>query len=66
LFNGEQYILKHVVLAGSWCTLFYEKYFAGTKYAATLKTRDIDFLIPRPLPSFEFLVFSLELAEQGI
>lgn len=41
-------ILKHVVLAGSWCMLFYEKYFAGTKYVATLKTRDIDFLIPRP------------------
>ncbi len=41
-------ILKHIVLAGSWCTLFYEKYFGSTRYAATLKTRDIDFLIPRP------------------
>jgi hypothetical protein len=41
-------ILTHVVLVGSWCTLFYEKYFTGVKYAASLKTRDIDFLISRP------------------
>ena len=41
-------ILKHIVLVGSWCTLFYEKYFSGVKYATVLKTRDIDFLIPRP------------------
>jgi hypothetical protein len=41
-------VLKHVVLVGSWCTLFYEDYFAGIKYASVLKTRDIDFLIPRP------------------
>lgn len=44
----ESGILKHIVLAGSWCTLFYEKYFAGVKYATVLKTRDIDFLIPKP------------------
>jgi len=41
-------VLKHIVLVGSWCTLFYEKYFSGTKYVSVLKTRDIDFLIPRP------------------
>ena len=41
-------VLKHIVLVGSWCTLFYEKYFAGIKYASVLKTRDIDFLIPKP------------------
>ena len=41
-------VLKHLVLVGSWCTLFYEKYFAGIKYASVLKTRDIDFLIPKP------------------
>ena len=42
-------VLKHTVLIGSWCTLFYEKYFTGVKYSASLKTRDIDFLISRPL-----------------
>lgn len=41
-------VLKHIVLVGSWCTLFYEKYFTGIKYVSVLKTRDIDFLIPRP------------------
>ena len=41
-------ILKHIVLVGSWCALFYEKYFSGVKYATILKTRDIDFLIPKP------------------
>lgn len=41
-------VLKHIVLVGSWCTLFYEEYFTGIKYASVLKTRDIDFLIPRP------------------
>lgn len=41
-------ILKHIVLVGSWCALFYEKYFTGVKYATILKTRDIDLLIPRP------------------
>jgi hypothetical protein len=41
-------ILKHIVLIGSWCALFYEKYFTGIEYATILKTRDIDFLIPRP------------------
>jgi len=41
-------ILKHIVLVGSWCTLFYRDYFSGMKYSPVLKTRDIDFLIPKP------------------
>lgn len=41
-------VLKHVVLVGSWCTLFYRSYFAGKKYAPVLKTRDIDFFVPQP------------------
>ena len=41
-------VLKHIILVGSWCTLFYEKYFRGVEYTASLKTRDIDFLIWRP------------------
>jgi len=44
----ESGLLKHIVLVGSWCTLFYKDYFSGIKYASVLKTRDIDFLIPRP------------------
>jgi hypothetical protein len=41
-------ILKHVVLVGSWCTLFYKEFFGQTKYIVSLKTRDMDLLIPRP------------------
>jgi hypothetical protein len=41
-------ILRHVVLVGSWCSLFYKEYFVPVRYTPVLKTRDIDFLIPRP------------------
>lgn len=41
-------ILKHVVLVGSWCTLFYKEYFSSDKYMTILKTRDMDLLIPQP------------------
>lgn len=41
-------ILRHTVLVGSWCTIFYKEYFAGTRYLPLIRTRDIDFLIPRP------------------
>jgi len=41
-------VLKHIVLAGSWCTLFYKSFFTGIKYVPVLKTRDIDLLIPQP------------------
>ena len=41
-------ILKNIILVGSWCTFFYRDYFAGTRYITSLKTRDMDLLIPRP------------------
>lgn len=41
-------VLKHIVLVGSWCTLFYKSYFGRTRYAPVLKTRDIDLLVPQP------------------
>ncbi len=41
-------VLKDIVLIGSWCMPFYRDYFGGTEILTTLKTRDIDFLIPRP------------------
>lgn len=43
-------ILKHFILIGSWCVLFYKDYFESNdsiKYTA-IKTRDIDFLISAP------------------
>ena len=41
-------VLKDMVLVGSWCTLFYKDFFGRIGYLTTLKTRDMDLLIPRP------------------
>lgn len=41
-------VLEHVVLVGSWCTLFYKGFFGRGRYLAPLKTRDMDLLIPKP------------------
>jgi len=42
-------VLKDVVLVGSWCTLFYKDFFGPRiRYIASLKTRDMDLLIPTP------------------
>lgn len=41
-------ILDNIVLIGSWCIPFYKEYFAKVKYVHSIKTRDIDFLIPVP------------------
>lgn len=41
-------ILKDIILVGSWCTLFYKDFFGGKKYMTSLKTRDMDLLIPQP------------------
>lgn len=38
--------LDDLVLVGSWCLLFYRMYFAGTSYQPTIRTRDVDFLVP--------------------
>lgn len=44
----EAGVLKHLIIIGSWCIPLYKSYFADTKYNLSLKTRDIDFLLPRP------------------
>ena len=41
-------VLSNLVLIGSWCVPFYEDYFLGINYRKSIKTRDIDFLIPFP------------------
>jgi len=43
-------VLRHLVLVGSWSLLAYRKYFAGTGTLRTLRTRDLDFLVPLPSP----------------
>lgn len=41
-------VLKDVILIGSWCMSFYRDYFSSVAYSPSIKTRDIDFLVPRP------------------
>lgn len=43
-------ILDEFVLIGSWCVFFYKDYFVSVPYIdyASLKTRDMDFLISMP------------------
>ena len=41
-------VLKDVILIGSWCTLFYRDFFGQSRYMASLRTRDMDLLIPKP------------------
>ena len=43
-------ILKNLILIGSWCVYFYTDYFSDFPYIdhATIKTRDIDFLVNNP------------------
>ena len=41
-------ILRDLIIIGSWCIPFYESHFSGIKYSTSIRTRDFDFLIPRP------------------
>ncbi|MFC1512676.1 GSU2403 family nucleotidyltransferase fold protein, partial [bacterium] len=40
--------LKHLVVVGSWCMYFYNFYFNKLETIASLRTRDVDFMIPDP------------------
>lgn len=44
-------ILSNVVIVGSWCLLFYERYFNSPEFHAAIRTRDLDIAIPIP-PQF--------------
>jgi len=41
-------LLDELVLVGSWCLPAYRDYFEGTGRIRTLRTRDLDFLVPIP------------------
>jgi len=44
-------ILDEIILVGSWCMYFYKDYFAEEKYNPSIRTKDIDFLVPLPVKS---------------
>lgn len=39
-------VLENLILIGSWCLPFYKDYFGNTHYEFSLRTRDVDFLVP--------------------
>ena len=41
-------VLKHLVIAGSWCLYFYKFYYNKKQPIVSLRTRDVDFLLPDP------------------
>ena len=41
-------VLDKIILIGSWCLPFYKQYFHDIEYISTIKTRDLDFLVPKP------------------
>jgi len=41
-------VLKEIIVIGSWCLYFYKNYFSGVNYSSSIRTRDIDFLVPIP------------------
>jgi len=45
---NETGVLANIILIGSWCIPFYKEYFGDPKYISSIKTRDIDFLVPNP------------------
>jgi hypothetical protein len=42
--------LGHLIVIGSWVTLFYKEYFKDQEYHPVIRTTDIDFLVPKRLP----------------
>jgi hypothetical protein len=41
-------VLDEVVLVGSWCLHFYREYFTCAAFHPTIRTRDVDLLVPLP------------------
>ena len=39
-------VLKDLILVGSWCVPFYHGYFKNIQYVTSIRTRDIDFMVP--------------------
>jgi hypothetical protein len=58
-------VLPHVVVVGSWCVLFYERYFDTAEYRASIRTRDLDIAIPIPPRFAEKIDLAARLGELG-
>gem|GEM_PF-227660 len=58
-------ILNEVILVGSWCMYFYKDYFPAKKYSPTIRTKDIDFLVPLPIKSKKKIDVVALLKDEG-
>lgn len=58
-------ILNEAILVGSWCMYFYKDYFLVGAYNPTIRTRDIDFLIPLPIKSKKKIDIADLLKDEG-
>ncbi len=57
--------LSHLVVIGSWATVFYQDYFKDSNFHPTIRTTDIDFLIPKKPPNTVHIDISKGLKELG-
>lgn len=63
-FNNAR-ILNDVILVGSWCMYFYKDYFPPMSYSPSIRTRDIDFLVPLPVKSRKKIDIAELLKDEG-
>jgi len=42
-------VLNRLIVIGSWCIYFYKSYFSDVDYSSSIRTRDIDFVVPIPV-----------------
>ncbi len=42
-------VLREVMIIGSWCIYFYRNYFSDIEYTSSIRTRDLDFLVPKKI-----------------
>lgn len=43
-------VLDKLIITGSWSLLFYRDYFQDKRFYPSIRTRDLDFVIPMPFP----------------
>jgi hypothetical protein len=58
-------VLNEIILIGSWCMYFYKDYFSVKKFIPSIRTKDIDFLVPLPIKSKKKIDIAGLLKDEG-
>ncbi len=58
-------VLNEIILVGSWCMYFYKEYFSVKKFIPSIRTKDIDFLVPLPIKSKKKIDIAGLLKDEG-